>query len=164
MGALSYTYDYQKPENTYTLEQFIACQSDSNFCYNNLSFIDQIDNIKYNIYNVSSDYIDEIINNYCKTVTLSDNDLVRYKYRPKLLCYDIYGSQELYPLILVINDICSVKDFTKRKLILPTKENMSIITKAIMNANRSDIQKYNADNIKTSAELKEKNKTNITRW
>ena len=52
MGALSYTYDYQKPENTYTLEQFISCQSDSNFCYNNLSFIDQIDNIKYNVYHI----------------------------------------------------------------------------------------------------------------
>ena len=154
MGVIEYTYDYQKPESTYTLDQFISCQSDANFCYNNLSFIDQIDNIKYNIYNVASDYIDEIISNYCKTVVLSDDQLAKYKYKPKLLCYDIYGSQELYYLILIINDICSVKDFTKKKLILPTKVNMPTITKAIMNANRSDIQKYNSNNIKTSVELK----------
>lgn len=32
---------------------------------------------------------------------------------------------------------------------------MPVITKAIMNANRADIQKYNSDNIKTSAELLE---------
>lgn len=156
MGVIEYTYSYQKPESTYTLEQFIACQSDTNFCYNNLSFIDQIDNIKYNIYNVSSDYIEEIIENYCKTVELTDDQLYKYKYRPKLLCYDVYGSQELYYLILILNDICSVKDFTKKKLKLPTKDNMSTITKAIMNTNRSDIQLYNSANIKTSAELEEK--------
>lgn len=155
MGVIEYTYDYQKPELTYTLDQFIACQSDTNFCYNNLSFIDQIDNIKYNIYNVASDYIDEIISNYCVNVELSDDQLAKYMYRPKLLCYDIYGSQELYYLILIINDICSVKDFVKKKIILPTKTNMSVITKAIMNANRSDIQDYNAANIKSSAELEE---------
>ena len=155
MGALEYTYDYQKPDLTYTLDQFIACQSDTNFCYNNLSFIDQIDNIKYNIYNVASDYIDEIISNYCVDVELSDEQLSKYMYRPKLLCYDIYGSQELYYLILIINDICSVKDFTKKKIKLPTKINMSTICKSIMNSNRSDIQKYNSENIKTSAELEE---------
>jgi hypothetical protein len=155
MGVINYSYDYQKPELTYTLEQFIACQSDTNFCYNNLSFIDQIDNIKYNIYNVASDYIDEIISNYCVNVILSDDQLVKYMYRPKLLCYDIYGAQELYYLILIINDMCSVKEFTKKKLILPTKVNMPVICKAIMNANRSDIQNYNAVNVKTSAELEE---------
>ena len=157
MGVMEYTYDFQKPELTYTLDQFIACQSDTSFCYNNLSFIDQIDNIKYNIYNVASDYIDEIINNYCVDVELDDEQMAKYKYRPKLLCYDIYGSQELYYLILILNDICSTKQFIKKKLKLPTKNNMSTITKAIMNANRSDIQKYNDNNIKTSKELKEKN-------
>lgn len=158
MGVLEYTYDYQKPESTFTLDQFISCQSDTNFCYNNLSFINQIDNIKYNIYNVASDYIDEIISEYCITVVFTDDQLAKYMYRPKLLCYDVYGAQELYYLILIINDICSIKDFTKKKLKLPTKANMSTLCKAIMNANRSDIQTYNKDNIKTSAEIKEKNK------
>ena len=158
MGVLEYTYDYQKPELTFTLDQFIACQSDTNFCYNNLSFINQIDNIKYNIYNVASDYIDEIISEYCVRVSLSDDQLAKYKYRPKLLCYDVYGAQELYYLILIINDICSVKEFNKSKLILPTKANMSTLCKAIMNSNRADIQKYNSNNITTSAKLEEEMK------
>lgn len=155
---MEYSYSYQKAENTYTLDQFIACQSDTDFCYNNLSFIDQIDNIKYNVYNVASDYIEEIISEYCVSVELTDDQLSKYKYRPKLLCYDIYGSQELYYLILVINDICSVKDFTKNKLNLPTKSNMVELTKAIMNSNRSDIQSYNYANIKSSADIEEENK------
>ena len=158
MGLLEYTYDYQKPEYTFTLDQFIACQSDTSFCYNNLSFIDQIDNIKYNVYNVVSDYIDEIIDEYCVNVELSDDQLAKYKYRPKLLCYDVYGAQEVYFLILLINDICSTKDFTKKKLKLPTKVNMTTLCKAIMNSDRQDIQKYNSANIKTSEQLEEEQK------
>ena len=103
---------------------------------------------------MASDYINEIRNEYCASVELTDEQLTKYKYRPKLLCYDIYGVQELYYLILIINDMCSVKDFTKKKLIMPTKNNMSILTKAIMNTNRSDILKYNEANIKNSADIK----------
>lgn len=158
MSITEYTYDYQKPEYTYTLDQFISCQSDSNFCYNNLSFIDQIDNIKYNTYNVVSDYIDELVEQYCVDVELTDDQLAKYKYRPKLLAYDVYGAQELYYVILLINDMCSIKEFVKHRLKLPTKNNMVELCKSIMNSNRRDIQKYNADNIKTSAQIEEENK------
>lgn len=150
---LEHSYSYQQPENTYTLDQFIACQSDTDFCYNNLSFIDQIDNIKYNTYNIISDYIDEIIDNYCVDIELTSDQLAKYKYRPKLLCYDIYGSQELYYLILIINDICSIKDFNKKKLKMPSRQNMKIICNHIINANIYDIKEYNNKNIKKSNEL-----------
>ena len=51
MGAATYLYDYLKPEETYTIDQFIECQSDNEACYNNLSFIDQYNGIKFNTYN-----------------------------------------------------------------------------------------------------------------
>lgn len=144
MAGLEYTY--AKPYNTYTLEQFIACQSDTSVCYNNLSFIDKIGNIEYNTYNVISDYIDEIIKDYCVIVNLTDDQAFKYKYRPKLLCFDVYGNQELYPIILLINDICSVKEFTKSKLYLPTKKNMSLLTTQLFNSNRDSIDTYNSNN------------------
>ena len=28
-------YNYLKPQNTYTIDQFIQCQSDTSICYNN---------------------------------------------------------------------------------------------------------------------------------
>lgn len=139
-------YNYQKPQNTYTIDQFIQCQSDSNICYANLSFIDQHDGIKYNTYNVLSNYIDEIRENYCTIVKLDKDQLFKYKYRPKLLCYDIYGESELAFIILIINDICDVKEFTKDTLLLPNKSNMSLITKRLYNANKSDIKVYNEKN------------------
>ena len=49
-------YNYNKPQNTYTIDQFIQCQSDTNVCYNNLSFIDQRNSSNYNTYNLLSDY------------------------------------------------------------------------------------------------------------
>lgn len=139
-------YNYQKPQNTYTIDQFIACQSDTSICYNNLSFIDEHDNIKYNTYNVLSNYIDEIRENYCIPIKLDTDQLFKYKYKPKLLCYDIYGSSEVAFIIMIINDMCDVKDFTKEIILMPTKTNMQLITNRLYNANKNDINIYNEKN------------------
>ena len=40
MAALDYVY--QDPQETYTIEQYIACQSDEVINYKNLSFVDKI--------------------------------------------------------------------------------------------------------------------------
>lgn len=140
------SYDYQKPNLTYTLDQYIACQSDSTMCYHNLSFVDIYDNIAYDTYNVLSDYVDTIRDEFCVTVELTDTQLDKYKYRPKLLCFDIYGNGELAFIILLINDMCSVKSFTKKKLYMPTKANMTTLVKYLFNADRSAITTYNKNN------------------
>lgn len=139
-------FDSQKPQYTSTITQFIACQSDTDICYENLSFIDQYDYIKYNTYNVLSDYIDEIRDAYCKQIVLSTEEAFKYKYKPKLLCYDVYGSGELAFIILIINDMYNVKDFTKTTLLMPTKDNMNTIIKYMYNANKNAIAIYNEKN------------------
>ena len=139
-------YEYQKPQNTYTLDQYIACKSDTTMCYHNLSFVDKHGNINYDTYNVLSDYIDEIRNEYCVTVELSKDELNAYKYRPKLLCYDIYGNGELAFIILIINDMCNVKDFKKKKILMPKKATMTEMIRYLFNANRSSISTYNKKN------------------
>ena len=146
-------YQYNKPSETYTIDQFIACQSDTEMSYNNLSFVDSIDypfmnqKINYPAYNVISDYLDEIRKEYCVTVTLNDSEVMKYMYRPKILCHDIYGNVELSFIILLINDMYSVKQFTTSNLLLPTKANMSQICKYLFNANRTAITNYNNSNI-----------------
>lgn len=141
-------FNYNRPQYTYTLDQFIDCQSDTVICYNNLSFIDQYDNIKFNTYNVLSDYLDDIREDYCVTVTLNKDQLNKYKYRPKQLCYEIYGNGELAFIILLINDMCSIKQFKKDRLLMPKKENMNLVTKRIYNANVKAISTYNEKNKK----------------
>ena len=137
------SYSYQQAATTYTLDDFIACQSDTMICYNNLSFIDHDDdyNIDFAIWNVCSDYIKEI-QDMCKTIVLSDDQLAKYMYRPKLLCYDIYSNGELFFIILMINDMYSIKQFTKQTLLMPTKTDMSSITKQLYNSNKTALQEY----------------------
>lgn len=140
---INISYDYQKPQNTYTIDQYIACQSNNTMCYHNLSFVDTYNNFKYDTYNVLTDYIDEIRNEYCLKVLLNDKQMEKYKYRPKLLCYDVYGNGELAFIILLVNDMSSIKEFKKKSLLMPTKEQMSNLTKYLFNANLSAIQLYN---------------------
>lgn len=146
MSSSAYAYEYLNPQDTYTLDQYIECQSDTDVCYNNLSFIDQYNGIKFNTYNVLGDYIDEIRENYCMRIQLNKDQLFKYMYKPKLLCYDIYGNGELAFIILEINDMCSVKDFTKDTILMPTKENMKLLTKRIFSSDKQDIEIYNEKN------------------
>ena len=145
LSSIASAYTYTQSTKTYTLDDYIACQSSTVVCYNNLSFIDTYDGIDYNTYNVISDYVDEL-RDMCVTVELSKDELEKYRYRPKLLCYYIYGNAELFPIILIINDMYSQKQFTKSKLLMPTKETMTNISKWLYNSNKTAIQEYNNTN------------------
>ena len=139
-------YNYQKPHNTHTIDQFNSCQSDTVMSYHNLSFVDIDGGIAYDTYNVFSDYLDEIRDEYCVLITLTDKQLDKYKYRPKLLCWDLYGNTELAFMILLINDMCNIKSFKKRKILMPRKDSMTKLIRLLFNANRSVIQRYNEQN------------------
>jgi hypothetical protein len=137
------SYEYQKPQNTYTIDQYINCKSDTLMCYYNTSFIDVVDNLSYSTYNVVSDYLDELrSSDYCVTIELTDEQLMKYKYRPKLLCYDIYGNTELHFIIMLINDMYSVKQFTQKTLLMPTVDMMKELSSRIINANKTAISVY----------------------
>lgn len=150
MASLS--FQYNKPSETYTIDQFIACQSDTEVNYQNLSFVDNLDYvwmneiIKFPGYNTLRDYLDELRDEYSVTVVLTEDDLQQYIYRPKLLCHDIYGKGELFFIILLMNDMCSVKQFNRTRLHMPTRDQMNDICKCIYNANNQAIIKYNDQN------------------
>lgn len=45
------------------------------------------------------------------TKTLTDKEYITYRFRPKLFCYDFYGTVELWALLLKINNWTSVAEF-----------------------------------------------------
>ena len=143
------SYSFQQPQNTYTIEDFISCQSDEDVCFNNLSFQhletyeDISTDIKYPVYNVLGDYLEEIRQDYCVPVVMSDKEFIRYRYRPKLLSFDVYGATEIFFIVLEINDMYSVKQFVKKHLILPTKANMKEIMNKLVSANKTALDSYN---------------------
>ena len=131
------------PQNTTTIEDFVIAGQNISISYQNLSFLRKLNNgTSLSMLNVIADYIEEI-RNVCVNVSLDQTQQFKYFYKPKLLCSDIYGNPELYYIILLINDIVDVKEFTKPVIKMPRKTHMSDIISMIYNANKEDIDSFN---------------------
>lgn len=125
------------PELTKTVEEFIELGIADDITYENFSILAEIAGNKVNIRfpenNVIYDYIKELKSN---TVILEfdDESYIRYRYKPKKLAYDIYGSTEVYFIILAINSMCSFKEFNKKRVKVLYKRDMEELLTAIYNA------------------------------
>lgn len=129
---------------TYTIEQFVESGSSVVISFNNLSYQENIStSLRLPIFNVLDDYIDDL-KKMCKVVELNDEEYIKYKFKPKLLCYDIYGSAELYFIILRLNDMCDVKEFYSRRIKMLPQQTMESILTSIYNAEREFIDEYNS--------------------
>ena len=128
-----------KVEETYTVEDFIELGKEiDDIQYYKFSILakatDDVENpILYAEHNVLYDYADEL-KKLSKIVVMTDEEYNKYKYKPKLLAYDLYGSTELYFVILFINGTCNVKDFDKRRINLIHKSTMTELLQSIYNA------------------------------
>lgn len=131
------------PEKSYTIEQFITFKDDDTASYNNLSFRDKYDNIIYPIKNIIDDYIDEL-NELLVDVVMSESEFLRYRYRPKLLAFDIYGNAELDFLILAMNGMCNMKEFDSKNIKLIKNKDLDSFITSIFNANKDDLDIYNS--------------------
>lgn len=130
-----------KSELTYTVESFIKATSMEDVSFEQLSFLDKTDSNNIMItYNILNDYRDEI-NDLLVTINLSDSEFLRYCYKPRLLSYDIYGDTEMFFIILFINNICSAKDFNKKKIKMLRKTHLEEVLSLIQNAEKYNIIK-----------------------
>lgn len=131
------------PKDTYTIEQFIEAGTGNPITYSKLSMIEYYNEIKFPIFNVIQDYMEEM-KLATVTVTLNDKEHIKYMYKPKLLAYDIYGNPELYFIILALNNMCSVKDFDIKKIKLLKTEILNEFITYIYNAEKKAIEIYNS--------------------
>lgn len=132
-----------KISQSYTMEQFIALGKAVSVTYDKYSFKEILSNgTEISILNVVNDYMREI-KEECVTVKLSDTEAKKYRYKPKLLCYDVYGAQEVYFVILLINGIIDVKEFDFTTLLMPTKDKLNQYLSDIYNAEYRYIKDYN---------------------
>lgn len=132
------------PQNTTTIEEFIESGKGISITYPTLSFLDTMSNrTQVSVLNVINDYLPEL-KNACITVELSKEEQNAYFYKPKLLCYDVYGNPELYFIILLLNDMADVKEFTKSNILMLKKSHMSMALSQIYNAEKEAINNYNS--------------------
>lgn len=73
-----------------------------------------------NMNNVFEKYY-ELLTDYSVTVKLTHDEYLRYKFKPRLLSKDLYGTYDLHYLLLKLNYITSVIyfDFTELKVFKP---------------------------------------------
>jgi hypothetical protein len=134
----------QVPSKTYTLDQFVQSEPSGQLSYYYLSLLepDKDHNIEYDIYNVLSDYIQDL-KDLSHEIVLSEQEYYTYRFRPKLLADYLYGNGELYFIILWLNDIWSVKDFDFSKIRLLSKSELSNALSSINASEKNFIDSYN---------------------
>lgn len=115
--------------------------------YATMSFTEERERIQFAVGNlVTDDYYPEL-KAKCVRVHLSDDDIMKYKYRPKMLAYDIYDNTELYYVILRVNDLYNVKDFnlSKKYIYLPSKKVLKEFLADVYNFDIRNIRTFNSN-------------------
>ena len=126
-----------------SIQQFISNKPTIGTDYQNMSLVEEQGNIQFLVVNlITDDYFDEFKKASVR-VELTEDEILKYKYRPKLLSYDIYDNAELYYIILRLNDLYNVKDFNLGKKYL------YLIPKAKLKEYLSDIYTQENANAKT---------------
>lgn len=132
-------------EKTYTVEDFIELgKLADDFQFSKFAILSNpaasLKNpLWYPEHNVIFDYNEEF-KKLALTVEMTNEEHHKYKYKPKLLAFDVYGSTELYFAILYINGIYSIKDFDRKEIKLLTKKDMIGLLEAIYNAEQNYIE------------------------
>lgn len=108
-------------EALYTLEEFIRLYETEDLKISDLFLQDVFpaDNGNSNKKIILNDtaltdkYLEELRPSVAK-VSFNTQEYVKYKYNPKLLSYEVYGTTELWYLILRINELYTAADFDLR--------------------------------------------------
>ena len=133
-----------KTNTSFTLDQFADSKSSNDISYYSMSLLekDPNTNIEYDVFNVVSDYMNEL-KKMSHPVTLSETEYYTYRFKPKLLAKYLYGNTELYFISLWLNDMWSVKDFNLRTIKLIKNTELSEALSKINASEKSFIKAYN---------------------
>lgn len=96
-------------------------------------------------YEVITKYHELVEREFTSTITMTDEDFYRYKYKPNLYCYETYGTPELTNALLYINNMPSVIDFTKQKLKVFNSNILSVV-KELMTLNEQELKRNRIEN------------------
>lgn len=121
----------------YTVELFVKSNNDK-VSYDNLSLFENDKDNDLLIYNLINEYLDEL-KEASVEIELTDDEYYKYLYKPKLLAYDIYGSTELFFLILLLNNICNVKEFNFRKVKMLSIDKLNNLLSIIYNKEETTV-------------------------
>lgn len=107
---MSYSILTNKADKTYSVEDFISSRITDKNTYYNFSIHEYNKGCEFGITNILYDYMDELEENSI-IVKLNQEELIKYKYKPWLLAFDLYGSEQSVFLIKILNGILHDNEF-----------------------------------------------------
>lgn len=133
-------------DKTISVQDFIGMRSSDDITYYNYSILKYLNGFDMFITNLLYDYEDEL-NEIAVTIQLTDKERAKYRYKPYLLSFDIYGSTEASFIIMMMNNIIDPKefDFNRIKVIrygdlITILNRMQAVNEEYMNGNRSTLK------------------------
>ena len=98
-----------------TIQDVISAGKELKLCNRELSLKSVLTNSNdekfiINITNVFEQYYEILLENTV-IVTLTDEEYLKYRFKPKVLSFDLYGTVELHYLLLRLNHVYSVINF-----------------------------------------------------
>ena len=141
------TYSTLKYDKTISVQDFIAMRTSDEITYYNFSIVEYLNGYDMFITNLLYDYDDEF-KDLTIYVKLTDVEKLKYRYKPYLFAYDLYGSREMSFIIMMLNGIIDPKefDFNKVKIIKYDQLGMIInriaaVNEIFMNKNKAKLKK-----------------------
>lgn len=127
-------------DKTTTVQEFIAIRTADDVTYYNYSIVEYLNGFDMFITNLLYDYEDEL-QSVATYIKLNPREKAKYKYKPWLFAYDVYGSTEAQFIVMMLNGIIDPKefDFDRVKVINPS--NLSTILNRIQAVNEDYLNK-----------------------
>lgn len=134
------------PKQTHTLQEFISISGSLPNKYDHKTFcmIEKRNGVDYPVYNVIDDYLEEL-KEQAILITLSSKERDQYMYNPKLLSDKVYKTTLWYYLILRLNNLCNVHEFTipNKQLLLIPYNTLKTLLSQIYSNEKTAISHYN---------------------
>lgn len=115
-----------KADKTISVQDFIALRTSDEITYYNYSILEYLNGFDMFVTNLLYDYDDEL-QDISVVVTLTDIERAKYRYKPYLFAYDVYGSAEMKFIVMMMNNIIDPKEFDFNKVRLIRPSDLSVI-------------------------------------
>lgn len=114
-----------------SLDKFIKEGVSNSYNIQNLHYYTKVNDLTLPTLNILRERYYSVIFNMCVYVELDDIAYENYKYQPKKLSKDLYGTIDLWHIIIWINGMTSVTEFNRRKIVLFDQQGLDTLVKII---------------------------------
>lgn len=126
----------KKLKDCNTIQDLVNYEKTLNISHNGMfyktSIVDKDGNIMIlNSLSLLDKYYD-FLSNEIISVDLSEDEYAEYRMNPKLLSYKLYGTTELWSMILSINNLTSAAEFTLKKINVFTSEIFNLLNEILI--------------------------------